>query len=399
MTMNSLLPDFGALERKYRSALVDDVLPFWQKYSIDAKDGGYFTCLDRDGAVYDTDKFIWLQCRQAWLFSMLYVQAEPRPEWLAIARHGIEFLKSHGMDPGGSWYFALTRNGSPLVEPYSIFSDCFAAMAFAAFALASGDGESSDIALRTYRKILARRENPRGRFSKLVPHTRPLRPFSIPMILLNLATEMESLLSPDEFGSLLGESVRDITENFLDSSRGFAREFTAPDGTHVDSFEGRLVNPGHTIEGTWFLLDAAKRLGDSALVGVAVDALLRTLQFGWDTQEGGIFYFLDSDGKPPQQLEWDQKLWWVHVEALVALSMAYQATRRAECLGWFKKVHDYTWNRFPDPAYGEWFGYLNRKGEVLLPLKGGKWKGCFHIPRALYRCARTFGELAASKTS
>lgn len=38
---------------------------------------------------------------------------------------------------------------------------------------------------------------------------------------------------------------------------------------------------------------------------------------------------------------------------------------------------------------GEWYGYLNRQGEVLLHLKGGKWKGCFHVPRALMEIWKT----------
>jgi N-acylglucosamine 2-epimerase len=95
------------------------------------------------------------------------------------------------------------------------------------------------------------------------------------------------------------------------------------------------------------------------------------------------------------QLEWDQKLWWVHLESLVALSMGYTLTGRADCWQWYKKVHEYTWARFPDPAHGEWYGYLSRQGEVCLPLKGGKWKGCFHVPRALYMCHQQFAELAA----
>lgn len=45
----------------YRDALVRDVVPFWEKNSIDRDCVGYFTCLDRQGVVYDTDKFIWLQ--------------------------------------------------------------------------------------------------------------------------------------------------------------------------------------------------------------------------------------------------------------------------------------------------------------------------------------------------
>ncbi|MDD4632582.1 MAG: AGE family epimerase/isomerase, partial [Proteiniphilum sp.] len=64
----------------------------------------------------------------------------------------------------------------------------------------------------------------------------------------------------------------------------------------------------------------------------------------------------------------------------------YQLTGSETCLQWFEKVHDYTWSHFKDPEYSEWWGYLNRRGEVLLDLKGGKWKGCFHVPRGLYQC-------------
>ncbi|MEO0377710.1 MAG: AGE family epimerase/isomerase, partial [Cyanobacteria bacterium P01_A01_bin.17] len=93
-----------------------------------------------------------------------------------------------------------------------------------------------------------------------------------------------------------------------------------------------------------------------------------------------------QEGHPPQQLEWDQKLWWVHLETLVALVMGYRLTGRTECWDWFCKIHDYAWDHFADSEHGEWFGYLNRQGEVLLNLKGGKWKGCFHVPRAMYLC-------------
>jgi len=121
-----------------------------------------------------------------------------------------------------------------------------------------------------------------------------------------------------------------------------------------------------------------------------------TLAFGWDDEYGGIYYFLDAEGKPPQQLEWDQKLWWVHLESLVALAMGYLLTGR-KCWEWYEKVHEYAWPRFADSDHGEWFGYLNRRGEVLLNLKGGKWKGCFHVPRAMYLCYRGFHEMSCQE--
>lgn len=102
-----------------------------------------------------------------------------------------------------------------------------------------------------------------------------------------------------------------------------------------------------------------------------------------DREFGGVFYFLDVHGHPPQQLEWDQKLWWVHLETLVALVMGFALTGREEFRHWYEKVHTWPWSHFSDPEYGEWWGCLTRRGEVLLHLKGGKWKGCFYVPRAL----------------
>ena len=67
----------------------------------------------------------------------------------------------------------------------------------------------------------------------------------------------------------------------------------------------------------------------------------------------------------------------------MALAKGYAFTGDERSAKWFEKIHTYTWNHFRDKEYGEWFGYLNRRGEVLLSLKGRKWKGCFHIPRIL----------------
>src|SRR5205823_5814013 len=143
-------------------------------------------------------------------------------------------------------------------------------------------------------------------------------------------------------------------------------ENVTPDGSFSDSFEGRLINPGHGIEAMWFVMDLAKRSNNKELIQKAVDTTINILDYSWDYQYGGIFYFLDYKGFPTQQLEWDQKLWWVHMETIVGLLKGYLFTGDDRCWQWFEKVHAYTWNHFPDPKHGEWFGYLNRQGQVLL---------------------------------
>ncbi len=386
--------DFKALAHQYKSALLNDVIPFWEKHSVDWQQGGYFTCLDRTGKVYDTDKFIWLQNRQVWMFSTFYNRIEQREDWLNIAANGATFLANHGRDVNGDWYFALTQDGQPLVQPYNIFSDCFAAMAFSKFALASGQDWAKEVALDAYSNVLRRKDNPKGTYTKGYPGTRPLKSLAVPMILANLTLEMDWLLPKETLNRVLDETVQEVMTDFLDPVRGIMFENVMPDGSHLDCFDGRLLNPGHGIEAMWFIMDIANRRGDVATINRAVDVVLNTLNVAWDKDYGGLYYFMDAEGHPPHQLEWDQKLWWVHLETLVALALGDRLTHRPECWEWFQKVHDYSWAHFADPEYGEWFGYLNRRGEVLLNLKGGKWKGCFHVPRGLYLCWQQFEMLS-----
>ncbi|ULQ55774.1 AGE family epimerase/isomerase [Flavihumibacter rivuli] len=383
----------------YKNQLLNDVVPFWSKFSLDKENGGFFTCLDNKGKVYDTDKFVWLQCRQVWTYAMLYNQVQKREEWLANALHGAEFLIKYGRDGEGNWYFSLDRSGKPLVQPYNIFSDCFATMAFAQLYKATENTEYRDIAVRTFENILSRRSSPKGHYNKQFPGTRPLKGFSLPMILCNLVLEMESLLNPSTIDSLIAEGIHEVMEVFYNKKYGLILENVLEDGNFSNSFEGRLVNPGHSLEAMWFIMDLAVRRHDMDLIEKAVEISLNTLEFGWDKEHGGIFYFLDIEGNPPQQLEWDQKLWWVHIEAIVCMIKAYSLTGDPRCKEWFIRLHHYSWDRFHDSSFGEWFGYLNRQGEVLINAKGGKWKGFFHVPRGLYQTWKTLNEIETRKHS
>ncbi len=373
----------------YKNELLENILPFWLANSKDHNNGGYFTCLDRKGKVYDTDKFMWLQGREVWCFSYMYNNIAQKQEWLDMALHGANFMEKHGRDENGDWYFSLEADGKPLVQPYNIFSDCFATMAFAALDKANPNETYKKIALDTFENIISRQHNWKGRYSKTYPGTRQLKNFSLPMILCNLSLELEHIIGKERVDSFIPAVINEVMNVFYQEDLGLVLENVFEDGSFCDSFEGRLLNPGHAIEAMWFIMDLGKRMNDEVLIEKACEIMLKTIEYGWDKQYEGIFYFMDVKNNPPQQLEWDQKLWWVHVEALVALAKGYAYTKNERCATWFKKIHDYTWKHFKDNEHGEWFGYLNRRGEVLLDLKGGKWKGCFHLPRSLYQVWKT----------
>jgi N-acylglucosamine 2-epimerase len=383
----------------YRSNLLDSIVPFWLKYSNDPKYGGYFSCLDRTGKVYDTDKFVWLQCREVWTFAMLYSKVSKEQKWLDFSIQGAEFLRKHGRDENKDWYFSLTREGKPLTYAYNLFSDCFATMAFGQLNKATGNPEYARIATETLDRIFKRQTAPKGQFSKAFPGTRDMQALSIPMILCNLVVEVEHLIDPQVVERTIEDGVSKIMERFYQPSSGVLVENVDLNGNFVDCFEGRLVNPGHGLETMWFLMDIAERNNDLDLMNRCVAIVLDTLDFAWDKEHGGIFYFMDIKGYPPQQLEWDQKLWWVHIEAMIAVLKGFLHTGNERCWEWFKTLHQYAWGHFIDPQHGEWFGYLNRAGEVHLPLKGGKWKGCFHVPRGLFQLWKTMEKLQKKKHS
>lgn len=378
--------DFKQASERYRKELLENVLPFWLEHSVDREYGGYFTCLDRDGRVFDTDKFVWLQAREVWLFAVMYNKVEKRREWLECALTGAEFLKKYGHDGNLNWYFSLTREGKPLVEPYNIFSYTFAAMAFGQLSLATGSEEYEKIAMDTYNIILSKSENPKGKWNKIHPGSRDMKNFALPMIMCNLSLELSHLLPSELLDRTVENCIHEVMDVFYRPELGLVVENVAADNSLVDSFDGRHMNPGHSIEAMWFIMDLGVKLSRPELVEKAVDIALKMVEYGWDEKHGGIFYFMDLKGNPPQELEWDQKLWWVHIETLIAMIKGYALTGNRKCLEWFEKVDEYTWSHFKDREYPEWFGYLNRQGEPLLSLKGGKWKGCFHVPRGLFQC-------------
>lgn len=381
---------------RYENELTQNIVPFWQKHCVDKEFGGYFTMLDRDGSVYDTMKYMWMQWRIVYIFSELYRSPYGKDEaYLNIAKEGFDFLYRHGRCDDGSYYFTLNRQGVPAVAPYNIYSDNFAALGSAALFAATGDERYRDEAHSAMKSYLRRVDNPKGKWNKLLAGTPKRLNLSTFMTLANLGSAMKELLKTDEYEEETDQAVRTVMKLFHNPELKVIFENVNPDGTFdLDSCEGRFVNPGHGLETMWFVLEYAERIGDRQLIQKASDYIEEQFKFGIDPQYGGIFYFMDALGKPHLELQHDMKLWWPHNEALIASLYAYKLTGEERFLNYFKLIDDWTWSHFPDPEYGEWFGYLNRQGKPNSMLKGGKWKTFFHLPRCLMRSAKLMHQIA-----
>ena len=386
--------DFGDLARVHRDLLLEDVVPFWTRHSPDRECGGFFTFLDEDGSVYGTDKPIWLQGRIAWLFARLCNAVEKRKEWLELSRHGLEFLRRHGYDDDGRMFFLTTRDGRPLRKRRYVFSETFAAIAFAEYAKATGDAEAARMAAQTFDTAYRYHTTPGLLEPKEIQSTRPSKGHAMPMILLATANILREVDPRPIYDEVIDRSVREVFDHFCHPEFEALLETVGPNGEFIDTPEGRTMNPGHAIETSWFIMDIGRRRNDPALIEGGLRILDWMLRKGWDDRYGGILYFRDVLDRPSTQYEWDMKLWWPHTEALVACSMAYELTGDERWMEWYRKVHEWAFAHFPDPKHGEWYGYLHRDGTVSHRLKGNGWKGPFHLGRSALLCWRTFERLA-----
>jgi N-acylglucosamine 2-epimerase len=192
----------------------------------------------------------------------------------------------------------------------------------------------------------------------------------------------------------IDRSIDDIERDFMKPEFEAVLETVGPNGEFIDHFDGRILNPGHAIECGWFIMDEAQHRGNDAhLLKLGTTILDWTWRWGWDEEYGGIIYFRDVKGLPVQEYWHDMKFWWPQNEAIIATLMAYQMTGDEKYAHWHRMAHDWAHRHFPDPEFGEWFGYLHRDGRLSSREKGNLWKGPFHLPRMQLQCWKMLDQL------
>lgn len=395
-----LAPDGAAkLHEFYLRTLLDDVLPFWFPRSIDRQHGGYWHCFDADGSLIDSDKSVWVQGRMSWMLLTLFNQLEQRPEWLDWGVHGIDFLMQHAFDTDGRMFFHLTETGEPIRKRRYAYSESFTSIACGACWRATGEPRWRDQAIRLFRHFVNWNFTP-GLMPSKYTNTRPLIALAPRMIGLVTAQTLRADLGVEkEFETWIDRCLAEIESLFVKHDLQAVMESVAPDGSIVEHFDGRLLNPGHAIEAAWFVLDEGFYRQDRRLIELGCRMLDYSWQRGWDEQYGGLFYFRDVRGLPVSEYWADMKFWWPHNEAVIACLMAYALTGNKKYAQWHQLVHDWSFQHFSDPQHGEWFGYLHRDGSVSNTIKGNMWKSFFHFPRMLWKGACWARQISAASAT
>ena len=375
----------------YRKTLVDDVMPFWLKFGLDRVNGGVYTCLDRDGTLMDSTKSVWFQGRFGFVAAYAYNNIGKDPEWLAASKSCIDFINAHCFDTDGHMFFTVTSEGEGVQKRRYVFSECFAIMAMAEYALASGDHSYAEKALELFkrtREMLAR--------PGFLPPKTTQRGYShsITMMFFNVVSVLKKVVDDPSLDEQLATSLDLIENKLLSTEYKTVLESVDEDGKLIDTIAGRVINPGHCIETSWFLMDTASLFADAGHVRrLALQLFEWDFEWGWDETYGGIINFRDCKNFPPQDYSQDMKFWWPQCETIIASLYAYKITGDDKYLEIHRKANDWAFEHFADKEFGEWYGYLHRDGTVAQPAKGNIFKGPFHVPRMLIKASLLCNEI------
>jgi len=367
----------------WRDHLVRDVLPFFLRHALDREYGGYRTCLANDGTLEADDKYLWSQGRGVWTFSAAYNRVARDPDYLEAARLGVRFLLAHGRDADGRWVFHTDRRGRPVEGATSIFSDLFAVYGLTEYYRATGDRAALEVARATMDSSVRRIAEPG--FSAIAPARYPVggRPHSIPMILIEVAGELERSVADPALSRIADDAAEAILRRHYRPKLGVMLENVTPEGGDLAPPEGTLVNPGHSIESAWFLIHWARRRNRPDVEATATNIIRRALEVGWDRDYGGIFTGIDASGGPTTALPYaDRKTWWPHTEALYALKLVEEGSGESWATEWFDKVFEWVRTHHFSP-WGDWYQRLDRQGRPTTWVTALPVKDPYHLPRAL----------------
>lgn len=361
--------------QRYREHLLQNILPFWMEHGLDREYGGLFTGLDRDGKRYDSRKYVWMNGRAVWTFARLHRTLQPLDAYREVSLSCLNFLRKHAYAADGTIHFSLTREGAPAFQQRKPYSAVFVALGLIEAGRAFGIEQYLQEGVALFWKVRRWVDHPEelGRPASSMSQLADI------MVIALLALELYEVTGEARYADELAWCLRRVWLH-LDPDRGILRDNALVD---ADTPEDRFFCAGSAAEVGWFLLHVLERIPDAKTEAMLLDAIDRSLHFGWDNEFGGLYYFQDVDDRPMLQLESNMKLWWPHTEAIYAAILAYTKTRDAKWLAWLEKLDQYTFATFPDPQGKEWFGYCDRRNTPTSTLKGNNYKGVFHVPRFL----------------
>jgi len=409
---------------EFRQNLLHGTMQFWIDHGIDRQYGGALGCLDREGnPIPPGTKSVAQQGRLLWAFSEVY-RRYPAPMYEEAATHILKFLRAKMWDAKrGGYYWLVDRQGRLLDGMKLLNPMSYVLEALAEYSLAFNDAQARQEALDLFEVMDRQGHDPLngGYQVAFTEDWQPIRDYQpgarasvsscvapneeIHPVLINshgrkssdwhlgILEAFATLYDVTDEAGVRGrlEELLDIfAEKVVDTQRGYARLYFTDDWqpSDRDGDSTRCVY-GLDMEMSWLMTAAAELLGRSQdpRVRRACLALVdHALRDGFDYERGGLY--LEGPDLGPADMR--RKEWWQQAEALVGSLNAYQLTGSPKYREAFERQARFILDDFVDHEHGEWYTAIDPDGRID-GTKAGPWRGPYHATRACLEIIRRLG--------
>ena len=387
---------------------MDRDLAGWYPRCIDSERGGFHTVLNRDWSVgsYST-KGIVSQARITWTAAEVAYRRSAWQEQLEpAARHGAKFLREKMWDHQcGGFYWEISADGTPPVDNDTMkhaYGQSFGIYAMATVYRLTKDENDLQLAKEAFywldrhghdkryggyveafyqdgRQMLEPTQSTPNTKTGKVGELLGTKSMNTHIHLLEAFTALYHVWPDPVLRSRLEELLH-IVRDKVTTWPGAMRQFFNDDWTAAATF----VSFGHDVETAFLLFEAIEVLGrsdDPQTLKVCRDLIDHSLEFGWDTENGGFFYEGATFGHPVNR----SKAWWTQAEGLNALCLADLHLKGSDrdYARAFVQQWEFIKRHLIDPEYGGWYAETNDDGtQVKGREKGHFWKTPYHEVRA-----------------
>ena len=392
---------------RIRAELVGNVLPFWPRYVLDRRNGGFFGTVGPDLDVRQeslrasvvNSRILWTYAAAARLIDV---------SWRETADWAFDYLVRHVWDADeGGLYWMVDAHGAPVAAHKQTYAQAFGIYALAEYHRATGDRDSLGLAKQLYALIeqhCADSVHP-GYFEARGRAWQPLDDMRLSDKDLNCPKSMNTHLHvleaytnllrvwPDEtLKARQRELLLVMMDHIIDSETGHFRLFFDEAWKSLSDH----VSFGHDIEGSWLLVEAAEVLGDPALLKRAQTLALLMADVAADQaldEDGSLVYEADGEGR----LIDVRKHWWVQAEAVVGFYNAFELSGETRFQTASQRAWNYIEDHIVDRVHGEWHAKLSREGIALTEAEDpdavlvGPWKCPYHNARVCYEMLERLG--------
>lgn len=380
----------------FRRHMLDGIIPFWQRHSVDDEFGGFTTHLRRDGEWYAWTKITAMQARMAYAFARAYVLSAD-PQHLKLARHAAGFMQAYLWDERrGGWLRSVQRDGVTLDSRKLTFHQAYATIGLSEYGRVAGD-DAALTAARTSYDLVRRSLYDGERGGYMLACSRDWTVTSTTKTLcsqLDMAFAALSLYQASKEDRYLNDVVDAaglMLEHMYDRRHHCLLETCTYDWMYEPRATRDTVWIGHNLKGAWLLLQLYEITQHSAFNDAALAILDFCIRFAYDRSSGGFFHYVFRSGP----LASPEKLWWTNCEALLALGLAMRLGDSPHYAHYFNQTVEFCMRSFYDERHGEWFRSCASDGAPINSTKGGSDKAAYHTVQA---CAYAFEYLRELET-